>query len=59
MFGLIKKMFIELLTSIVSASNHTKFVSLNNQNARLNVLLSIYILMSALKSYITIPLLLI
>ena len=29
MFGLIKKIFIGLLTSIVSASNHT--VSLSNQ----------------------------
>ena len=53
MFGLIKKMFIELFTSIVSVSNLTKFISLNNQNARLNVLLSIYILMSALKGYVT------
>ena len=31
MFGFIKKMFIELLTRTVSASNHTKYVSLNNQ----------------------------
>ena len=31
MFGLIKKMFFRLLTSIVNASNHTKCVSLNNQ----------------------------
>ena len=31
MFGFIKKMFIRLLTSIVNASNHTKCVSLNNQ----------------------------
>ena len=31
MFGLIKKMFIGLLTSIVSTSNHTKCVSLRNQ----------------------------
>ena len=31
MFGLIKKMFIGLLTSILSASNHTKCVSLSNQ----------------------------
>ena len=30
-FILIKKMFIRLLTSIVSASNHTKCISLNNQ----------------------------
>ena len=31
MFGLTKKMFIRLLTSIVSASNYTKTVSLNNE----------------------------
>ena len=29
MFGLSKKIFIGLLTGIVSASNHTKCVSLN------------------------------
>ena len=31
MFGLIIKMFIELLTGLVNASNHTKCVSLRNQ----------------------------
>ena len=31
MLGIIKKMFIVLLTSIVNASNHTKCVSLSNQ----------------------------
>ena len=31
MFRLIKKIFIGLLTGIVSASNHTKCVSLSNQ----------------------------
>ena len=31
MFGLIKKMFIGLLTGILSASNHIKCVSLSNQ----------------------------
>ena len=31
MLGLIKKMFIVLLTSIVNASNHTKCVSFSNQ----------------------------
>ena len=31
MFGLIKKIFIGLLTDIVSASNHRKSVSLSNQ----------------------------
>ena len=31
MFELIKKIFIELLTNIVSGSNHSKCVLLNNQ----------------------------
>ena len=31
MFGPIKKIFIGLLTSLANASNHTKCVSLNNQ----------------------------
>ena len=35
MFGLIKKMFIVLSSSIVNASNHTKCVSLNNQKCEI------------------------
>ena len=31
MFGLIKKIFIRLLTGLVNGSNHTKCVSLSNQ----------------------------
>ena len=31
MFGLIKKIFIGLLTGLVNISNHTKCVSLSNQ----------------------------
>ena len=31
MFGLIKKMFMGLLVSIINASNHTKCKSLSNQ----------------------------
>ena len=31
MFGLIKKMLIGLLASIVSVTNHRKWVSLSNQ----------------------------
>ena len=31
MFKLVKKIFIGLLTELVSASNHTKYVSLSNQ----------------------------
>ena len=35
MFGIIKKMFIVLLTNIVNASNHTKCVSLSNQKCKI------------------------
>ena len=35
MFGLIKKMFIGLLISIVDASNHKKCVSLSNQKCEI------------------------
>ena len=31
MFGITKKMFIELLSNIVNGSNHRKCVSLSNQ----------------------------
>ena len=31
MFGLIKKIFIGLLTGLVNGSNHTKRISLSNQ----------------------------
>ena len=34
MFGFIKKMFIGLLTSIVNASSHTKWISLSNQKCK-------------------------
>ena len=35
MFGIVKKIFIVLLTSIVNASNHTKCVSLSNQKCEI------------------------
>ena len=35
MFGIIKKMFIVLLSSIVNASYHTKCVSLSNQKCKI------------------------
>ena len=35
MFGLIKKIFIELLFNIVKASNHQKCVLLNNQKCEI------------------------
>ena len=39
MFGLIKTIFIELLASIVNASNHTKCVSLSNQKCKIQPIL--------------------
>ena len=35
MFGLIKKIFIGLLSSIVDASNQTKLISLSNQKCKI------------------------
>ena len=35
MFGIIKKMFIVLLTSIVNAANHRKCISLSNQKCKI------------------------
>ena len=35
MFGLIKKMFMGLLISIVNATNHTKCISLSNQKCEI------------------------
>ena len=35
MFGIIKKMFIVLLTSIVNASKYTKCVPLSNQKCKI------------------------
>ena len=37
MFAVIKKMFIGLLTDLVSASNHTKCVSLRNQKCEIQL----------------------
>ena len=34
MFGLIKKIFIGLLTGLVNGSNHTKYVLLSNQKCK-------------------------
>ena len=55
MFGFIKTIFIGLLTSIVNAlcqNLHSQVIN----GARLNLLLSIYILMNTVKDYITIHL---
>ena len=56
MFGFIKEIFIRLSTSIVKASNHTKFESYIIRNERLSLLVLIYILMNALKDSVTIHL---
>ena len=50
MFGLIKKMFIVLLSSTVNASNHTKSVSLSNQKCNIQPSL-IHILMNPVKNF--------
>ena len=39
MFRIIKKMFIVLLSSIVNASNQTKFVLLSNQKCEIQLTL--------------------
>ena len=39
MFGLIKKIFIGLLTGLVNGSNHTKCVSLTNQKCMIQPIL--------------------
>ena len=36
MFGIIKKTFIVLLSSIIDVSNYTKYVSLNNQKCEIH-----------------------
>ena len=50
MFGIIKKIFIMLLSSIVNASNHTKCVSLSNQKFKIQPTL-INILMNTVNSF--------
>ena len=54
MLGIIKNMVIVVLTSTVSASNHTKCVSLSNQKCMIQPtvnLLLIYILMNTVKNF--------
>ena len=46
MFGLLWKMFMRSLISIVNASNHKKYISL-----RFNLLLLVYILTNTAKNY--------
>ena len=55
-FGLIKKIVIELLTGLVNGSNPKKCVSWSNQNAWWNLNLWIYILINTVKNFTTIHL---
>ena len=50
-FGLIKKIFIGLLTGLVNRSNHTKCVLLSNQKCMIQPTLLIYILMNTVKNF--------
>ena len=58
MRGLIEKIFIGLLISIVNISNHTKSISLSNQKftTQPTLINLTYILMNTLKDYIAIHL---
>ena len=40
MFGIIKKLFVVLLTNIVNSSNHTKCASLSNQKCKNTILMN-------------------
>ena len=42
MFGIIKKMFLVLLTSIVNASNHTKCISISNKKYKIFPLINLH-----------------
>ena len=54
MLGIIKKVFVVLLTSIVNTSNHTKYVSLSNQKCKIQP--SLVNLHPKVKNYTTIHL---
>ena len=57
MFGLIKKIFIGLLTDIVSASNHIKCVSLSNQKCMTQpILFNLHPNLNAIKNFTAIHL---
>ena len=44
MFSIVKKMIIVLLTSLVDASSHTKFVSLRNQKCKIQpIIINLYL----------------
>ena len=44
MFSIVKKMIIVLLTSLVDASSHAKFVSLRNQKCKIQpIIINLYL----------------
>ena len=56
MFGLIKKLFIGLLTGIVNGSNHTKYLALTNQKCTTQPTLINLHLNNTVRNYTTIHL---
>ena len=54
MFGIIEKMFLVLLASIVNASNHIKCVYVSNQKNEIQLLILIYILINTVKNFFSI-----
>ena len=54
MLGLIKKIFIGLLTGLVIGSNHAKCILLKNQKYMVQPTLISYILMNTAKNFTTI-----
>ena len=56
MFGLIKRIFVGLLTDIVNASNHAKCVPLSNQKCVFQPILLFYILINTVRNFTAINL---
>ena len=56
MIGLIKKIFLGLVTDLVNGSNHTKCVSLSNQKCMTQPTLLTDIIMNTVKNFITLHL---
>ena len=54
MFGIIEKMFLVLLASIINASNHIKCVYVSNQKNEIQLLILIYILINTVKNFFSI-----
>ena len=54
MFGIIEKMFLVLLASIINASNHIKCVYVSNQKNEIQLLILIYTLINTVKNFFSI-----